>query len=193
MSDASLGLDLAHLIPAHIDPVFTAWTDPGLIRRWFVPPGMELAEATIDLSVGGGYRIAFQEPGKDPMTIVGAYQTIEPPRLLVFTWQWEGAEAGTTIVTVRFSESGDGTPIDLRHEMFRDEEGLASHLQGWQGCLDQLARFAQTQDNSSLTQLQCEDEAWLCTLQHCDCRNGGLGRVRQLHLGDAYRRGSLQH
>ena len=151
VTDRSLGLELARTIPASIERVFAAWTEPAVIRRWFAPPGMEVGEATVDLSVGGGYRIALQEPGKDPMAIVGAYQTIEPPRLLVFSWEWEGANSGTTVVTVRFQERDGGTHVELRHEMFRDEDARASHQQGWDACMNQLSTFVESQDKSSLT------------------------------------------
>ena len=49
--------------PARI--VFQAWTQPDLLRRWWVPKGsgMSLLSCDMDVRVGGKYRLVFSHGG----------------------------------------------------------------------------------------------------------------------------------
>ena len=75
----------------------------------------------------------------------GIYREIDPPRKLVFTWQWEGGEGpkeGETLVTIELEERGDSTELVLIHERFATAESRDGHEQGWASALNRLeARF----------------------------------------------------
>jgi uncharacterized protein YndB with AHSA1/START domain len=45
--------------------VFAAWTDPEVLRRWWMarPDEQETPEAEVDLRVGGRYRMVIRERG----------------------------------------------------------------------------------------------------------------------------------
>ena len=46
-----------------------------------------------------------------------------------------------SLVTLGFRDLGESTEVNLRHEHFRNAEEHDKHNQGWNGCLEQLARF----------------------------------------------------
>jgi uncharacterized protein YndB with AHSA1/START domain len=131
-------------IPAPPEEVFAVWTDPGRMADWYAPSddfGPTIGE--VDLQVAGAYRIGMLLPGRtDHRFVSGQYCRVDAPRTLSFTWGWEPYQAGwpETQVTVEFHPRGDGTDLVLTHERFQDEADKDSHAQGWQGCLDRLAR-----------------------------------------------------
>jgi hypothetical protein len=46
-------------------------------------------------------------------------------------------------VTVQFEEQGEHTEVTVTHERIANEELRGKHQQGWIGCLEGLARFAE--------------------------------------------------
>lgn len=140
--DTSLRLRRTFAAPR--ERVFRAWTEPAALKRWFrAADGHTTPVAEVDLRVGGRYRLGMQPPDSDTVLVVGGiYQEVLPPARLVFTWRWEGADAGEpeTLVTVEFHERGAMTDVELIHEQFAGVAQRDQHAQGWQGCLDGLAR-----------------------------------------------------
>lgn len=104
--------------PARI--VFTAWTTPELFRRWWLPRslGMVLRSCTMDVRVGGTYRLEFEPDG---MAFFGTYLEVMPPSRLVWTND-EGGEGGP-VTTVTFEEKGDQTLVVL-HELHASKDAL---------------------------------------------------------------------
>lgn len=140
MTDASptYALDLERTLTAPPERVFRAWTDPAELARWFAPdPGLP-TEAEVDLRVGGGYRIRMG--GHE---VAGAYQVIDPPRTLAFSWRWTSHPDGPeTLVTVSLTPAGEGTRLRLRHERFASEAARANHEGGWTLSLARLVERA---------------------------------------------------
>ncbi len=73
------------------------------------------------------------------MAVSGEYVVVDPPRRLVFTWRWDGAEA-VTMVTMELAETAAGAATELTvvHQRFTDPADRDSHVQGWHDCLDRL-------------------------------------------------------
>ncbi|GIJ45158.1 hypothetical protein Val02_20440 [Virgisporangium aliadipatigenens] len=116
-----------------VERVWRAFTDPSALAAWFWPQRFA-PTAEADVRVGGRYRIDGPAVG---MAVSGEYRTVDPPRLLVFTWQWDG-ENESTLVTIALTPAQDGTQLTLRHEAFDSEEARDEHDQGWRDCLDRL-------------------------------------------------------
>ena len=140
-------LFLQQSIPAPVDRVFNAWTDPESIKGWFAPPDTETPLAEVDLRIGGKYRIGFKEKDRNVMRVVsGVYREIRPPHHLVFTWCWEDdPEKVETIVTVELVENGANTDLKLTHTHFRTEDARDHHNAGWIGCVNSLVKGLQLQ------------------------------------------------
>lgn len=111
--------------------VWAALTDPEQLAAWFWPPRFE-TEVTLDLA--RGYRIASPTVG---MAVSGDFTVVDAPRSLVETWTWDG-EDQSTLVTFTLSDS---TGLTVTHEGFNTEEEVASHIVGWNDCLDRLESY----------------------------------------------------
>ena len=137
----SLTLVVRRLIPASPDAVFSAWTEPAHLLKWWGPRGVSLAAAEIDLRVGGRYRLANQYQDGSLLWISGVFEVIERPHRITYTWAHEPVSDSTehTRVTVRFEDRGDGTEVIVAHQGFRSGHSRRTHRAGWAECLDSLA------------------------------------------------------
>lgn len=133
-------LHLTRIFKAPRERVFRAWTDPEELKKWWGPEGYGTPIATIDLRVGGSYRLGMRKlPDGDIFYLSGTYREVRPPERLVYTWRWEAKpELGETLVTVEFQDRGGSTEVILTHALFPDEKARQDHEKGWSSCLDRL-------------------------------------------------------
>ncbi len=136
------------------EQVFTAWTDPELLRRWLTGPGGRSPHAEVDARVGGEFRITMTSRGarffawllrdeSEFVHMIGRYLEITPPERLVFTMGWEefpfvhmDREAST--VTVDFIDRDGRTEVVLTHERQPNRRVRVLHRIGWSGSLRNL-------------------------------------------------------
>ena len=122
--------------------VYAAWSDPEQMKHWMGPSDdFGEAEVTMDVRVGGRYRLVMHAPNGETHRVGGVYKEIVPNRKLVYTWAWESTPERESLVTVEFAPSGTGTEIVVTHQRFADTETRDKHQQGWNGCLDRLGRY----------------------------------------------------
>jgi len=144
---AATSLRLTRVVKGEPARVFRAWTEPDQLVEWACPEGLSVANAEVDLRVGGRYRIVMKAPDGAVHTAVGVYREIERPVRLVYTWMWEdtldeGMQIGETVVTVEFRGRGDGTSeVVLVHEGFPGAEARDNHETGWTSCVNRLEAF----------------------------------------------------
>jgi uncharacterized protein YndB with AHSA1/START domain len=137
------GLSVNRIIRAPREKVFSAWTDPKLLVKWWGPGPVTCPEAQVDLRAGGTYRIANLEEDGSIIWIWGEFEQVRAPEELVYTWKLGDNPGLPTLVTVKFLAHSEGTELVLRHERFADPALRDMHLQGWNGCIDGLeALFA---------------------------------------------------
>lgn len=130
-------LSITRVIRAPREAVFEAWTTPGLLMKWWGPPGVECPEAEVDLREGGEYRIANRHADGSVIWISGVFERVRPPEELVYSWNLGMPGADGSRVTVEFRLHDEGTELVLLHERLATE-AREMHLQGWTGCLDGL-------------------------------------------------------
>ena len=123
--------------------VFTAWTDPDKIVRWFGPAHTAAGsvEAEMDVRVGGSYRIRFRTEDGEQHQVGGHYREVVADQRLVFTWAWHTTPERESVVTVTLRPDGDGTLLSLNHARFFDQAACDGHERGWSGTLDKLERL----------------------------------------------------
>jgi uncharacterized protein YndB with AHSA1/START domain len=134
MNDVTRTLQVSRIIRADAGALFQAWTDPQELVHWWRQEGegWSFAGASLDLRVGGRYRLSMRAPDGATHTAHGVYREIEPAERLVFTWDWEGRSVGDTQVTVTFRRvDNEHTEVVLTHERFADPARLGRHRQGW--------------------------------------------------------------
>jgi len=136
-------LNLSHTFAANMSTVYRAWTDPAMLRHWWGPLGCELTICEVDLRPGGQWRYGIGTAGGD-REVFGEYISVDPERLLVFSWQWahEEGHPEKTIVTVKFqAESECSTRITLRQETFQSTESCQQHGLGWRSSFESLSQY----------------------------------------------------
>lgn len=137
---APLELILNRTFNAPRERIFRAWTEAAELDRWFSPFLDSKVKSSVDLRVGGAYRIEIQRPGNPAFTANGVYREIRRPDRLVFTWNAQGGPEPVegTVVTVEFFEDGEKTHVTLTHQRFQSPATRERHEHGWKGCFDHL-------------------------------------------------------
>lgn len=141
---------VARIFDAPRERVFSAWTEPEQIGRWFGPRSYSMRVKTMDLSPGGAYEFIMSPlQGETPSrSIVGKFHEITRPSRLQFSWAWQDrkSECGVevendSVVTVEFHERGDRTEVVVVHEQLETPEAREAHAGGWQATLDSLQAY----------------------------------------------------
>ena len=146
-------LILRRMLNAPQELAFKAWTSAEHIQQWMQPePGMVVPLASMDLRVGGKYRIQMKTPDGEFFTAVGVFKEVKAPTRLVYTWDWEkdgsGAEFGevegkTSLITVEFLQRGERTDFVLTHSRFATVESRDSNARGWDKIAASFATFVE--------------------------------------------------
>jgi uncharacterized protein YndB with AHSA1/START domain len=140
--DETTRLEVRRILNAPVAAVYAAWTDEKQVSQWMAPSdAFGPTEATLDVRVGGRYRIVMHDADGETHRVSGTYQEVVPNRRLVYTWAWESTPERESRVTVEFRPSGEGTELLLTHDRFFDTEARDKHNHGWQGCLDRFTRY----------------------------------------------------
>jgi uncharacterized protein YndB with AHSA1/START domain len=140
-------------ISAPPEQLFAYWTEPAHLAEWWGPANVHCDSASLDLRVGGEYRIANRFPDGTVLWITGVFEVVAPPRQLVYTWLLgAGNEAGdgrAERVTVSFTPANDGTEVEVVHERIANRAARAEHERGWIECLAGLAAYAARENERS--------------------------------------------
>jgi uncharacterized protein YndB with AHSA1/START domain len=144
-------LILTRMLNAPQERAFKAWASAEHIQQWMRPePGMSVPLASMDLRVGGKFRIQMKMPDGEFFTAVGEFREVKAPERLVYTWDWEkdggGEEFGEvegkpSLITVEFLKRGERTEMVLTHSRFATAESRDSHAQGWGLIAESFATF----------------------------------------------------
>ena len=122
--------------------VFEAWTQPELLKRWWVPRSVPITLLSVDMDVreGGTYRLVFQVDPTTTMAFFGRYLEVSPPSRLV--WTNEEGDDDAVVTTVTFDEEQGRTRVVV-HDLYPSKEALddaiaSESIPGWAETLDQL-------------------------------------------------------
>jgi uncharacterized protein YndB with AHSA1/START domain len=135
--DSLSTLTLRRVFNAPRERVFDAWVNPVKINGWLGRVPLLPPETTVDLRVGGRYRVALERAEiPDRFYVVGTFQEVEPPARLVYTWSFEGAgmDPTPTLITVEFRPLEGATEVLLTHEQIPTAEMRESFAGGWAEC-----------------------------------------------------------
>ncbi|HLJ72871.1 MAG TPA: SRPBCC domain-containing protein [Roseiarcus sp.] len=161
---ATFHLEIERFIKAPREKVFAAFTQESLLKAWHCPRGMTVAEASVDARVGGAYRIVMASRDGSRFVVVGAYQAIEPPDFIAYTWRAEGGPASdlTTLIEVSLTAKDGGTALRMRHTGFPNAQASASHRQGWQSCFNRLSDLVDAEGSAGTLTLFGDPRSSYC-------------------------------
>jgi uncharacterized protein YndB with AHSA1/START domain len=145
-------LVLTRIIDAPREKVYRCWTEPGLMKQWFVPKPWSAKKVEIDLRPGGSSLIVMADPDGNEFPNPGIYLEVVPNEKLVFTdaftSAWQPSEKPFMVAIVTF-EDQDGKTLytaRARHWTVEDREThekMGFH-EGWGQVASQLEELAKT-------------------------------------------------
>jgi uncharacterized protein YndB with AHSA1/START domain len=145
-------LVLTRLIDATPEQLFRCWTDPELMKKWFVPKPWTITQAETDIRPGGSSLVVMRSPEGQEFPNRGVYLEVVKNRKLVFTdaytAAWVPAQKPFFTAIVTFEPEGGKTRYTARAMHWNAEdrethEKMGFH-EGWGQCADQLAELAKT-------------------------------------------------
>jgi uncharacterized protein YndB with AHSA1/START domain len=129
--------------------VWTAYTTPDLVRRWWAGEKGTVTSAEIDLRPGGHWRYVMRADGDFEVAFHGEYREIQAPDRLVNTEVYEGipdADDHAGLVTVTLTEKDGRTFMEMlceyRDRTDRDAVVDSGMEGGMQQSMDHLEKVA---------------------------------------------------
>jgi uncharacterized protein YndB with AHSA1/START domain len=135
--------------------VFSAWTEPERLVRWWAPKDFTTPFCTVDLRPGGKFHFCMRTPEGREIWGIGVYREIVAPERLVYIDSFADADGNPvppahygmsdshpaeTLVTVTFADHEGGTKVTLRHSLPESVEERKGTEQGWGEMFDRLER-----------------------------------------------------
>jgi uncharacterized protein YndB with AHSA1/START domain len=138
-----LTLHLERVFHAPREEVFAACVDPARLGEWWGPAGFSAPDVELDVREGGRYRITMVPPDGEPFHLRGRYTEVDPPRRLVYTFEYEEPEPDDqeTLVTLSFHDDPDGTRVEFEQGSFATQARYELHETGWSETFDRLAKY----------------------------------------------------
>jgi uncharacterized protein YndB with AHSA1/START domain len=137
------GLTITRVFDAPPERIWKEWTEPESFADWFggVQSEVPLSSVAMDVRPGGAWRLTmFAEPGRREIRWKGEYREVVEPERLVFTVSDQPGDDVYELVTVVFTDLGDG-----RTEMLLEQRGVMAAEEyerageGWSSFFDRIA------------------------------------------------------
>ena len=158
--DPKLDLVLERIVDVPPDLVWTAWTTPEHLKKWFTPAPWTTVDCEIDLRPGGIFRTVMRSPEGQSFPNVGCYLEVVKNERLVWTSALEpgyrpsrpsAAPPGCSFVftaVISLEQLGNRTKytalvIHGDPESRKKHEEMVFH-EGWGAALDQLITVVKT-------------------------------------------------
>jgi uncharacterized protein YndB with AHSA1/START domain len=109
--------------------VFRAFTDPKLVARWLGPRDLDMDVEEFDVRPGGRYRYIHHggHLGDQRAAFHGVFHTVEPDRLIIQTFEYEGVPNEVKLDILRIEEA-DGKTRVTTHSVFPSVEAREGAL-----------------------------------------------------------------
>jgi uncharacterized protein YndB with AHSA1/START domain len=134
-----LELTITRIFDAPRALVFSAWTKPEHLMRWFAPNRFTVPSCEMDFRVGGKYRLCLRGLGRDHW-VNGEYREIVPPERIVWTGTLEH-DGNEVLTTVTFAELGSKTRLTVHQTFSIETDSTRGAREGWTHTLEHLAEF----------------------------------------------------
>jgi uncharacterized protein YndB with AHSA1/START domain len=139
-------LRIARTINARRELVWRLWTEAHHVAQWWGPHGFTNPECSINPKPGGDLRIVTRSPQGEEYLNVGTIQSIDPPRMLVFTVALlnpDGSRRLENLTMVELIEKDEATEVIVQVQVLyatlEATQNIAGMRDGWSESLDKLA------------------------------------------------------
>jgi uncharacterized protein YndB with AHSA1/START domain len=153
--DPQLDLHFERVVDVPPELVWTAWTTPEHIKKWFTPAPWKTVDCEIDLCPGGVFRTVMRSPEGQEFTNIGCYLEIVENEKLAWTVALapgyrpaNGSEGLLFTAVLSFEPHEKGTKY-VALAMHAKEEDRKKHEEmgyrdGWGKALDQLVAYVKS-------------------------------------------------
>ena len=126
--------------------LFRYWTEPELLKTWFVPKPWSMIDCEVDPRPGGAFNSVMKGPEGNEISSNGCYLEIVPDHKIVFTDAFSAGfvpnDSAFFVGTVTFEKTDKGTLYTATVQHWTEED-CSKHAEmgfpgGWQAALDQL-------------------------------------------------------
>jgi uncharacterized protein YndB with AHSA1/START domain len=140
-----LEVELQRVFNAPIDAVWDAHVKPELVAKWWGPRFLETHVESLDVEVGGKWRILHKEPSGKEHWFHGEYKEVKKPSKIVRTFIYEPVPDQVMSETVLFEETSDGMTRLTIISTFPSQEALDSMVNSGMefGARDSVDRLAE--------------------------------------------------
>lgn len=135
------------------EKVFSAWTDPEKLVKWYAPDGCTVQFKKIKIVTGGQFHSCISNPQFGDCWAIGEYMEVLPNTKIVFTlinadekgnpinpidigmdsdWPW------STLVTVTFAEDNGKTKMQLRQTVSQELAQKTGAYPSWLQMLNKM-------------------------------------------------------
>jgi len=152
-SSANHELVLSRVIDSPREKLYRCWTEPALLKQWFVPKPWTIAKAEVDVRPGGSSLIVMRSPEGQEMPNPGVFlEVVKNERLVLtdaYTSAWVPSAKPFMTAIVTFEDLGGGKTRYTARALHWTAEDREAHEkmgfhEGWGTCADQLAALAKT-------------------------------------------------
>ncbi|MBY8915682.1 SRPBCC family protein [Nitratireductor rhodophyticola] len=146
-------LVLARIIDAPREKIFRAWTDPEILKQWFVPKPWTISKVEMDVRPGGASLIVMRDPDGNEYPNPGIFlEVVENEKIVTtdaFTGAWTPSEKPFMTMILTLEDAGEGRTRYIARALHWNAEDREAHEkmgfhEGWGQCADQLEEIAAT-------------------------------------------------
>lgn len=146
-------LVIARIIDAPRAAVWRCWTEPDLMKRWFVPRPWTISRAEFELRSGGPSLIVMVDTEGREYPNPGQYLAVVPKEKLVFTdaylGEWKVSEQAFMTVTMTLADEGAGRTRYIARADHWTRDAVDQHVrmgfhEGWGVVAEQLEEVARS-------------------------------------------------
>lgn len=157
---------LTRILDAPVEQVWKAWSDPGLVKRWWGPTGFTAPVAKMDFREGGTTLVCMRAPeefGGQDLYNTWTYQNIVPLERIEFIQNFtdqDGNKVSPTEVglppeipfevphVITFKALGDKkTELTVTEYGYPSEQIVEVSMAGMNQCLDKMAAIFEPTEN----------------------------------------------
>jgi uncharacterized protein YndB with AHSA1/START domain len=138
-------VQLHRVVSAPPERVYRAFLDPEAMVKWLPPHGFTAKMHSMDVKVGGGYKMSFTNfTTKSSHSFGGKYVELKPNEQIKYTDKFDDPNMpGEMQVTITFRKVIGGTELKITQEGIPDAIPVEMCYMGWQQSLNLLTQLVE--------------------------------------------------
>lgn len=149
---ANNSVTLHRVLKASPEKVYRAFTDANAMAAWLPPYGYLCVVHSMDVKVGGGYKMSFTNfTTGNAHSFGGEYMEIKPGEYLKYTDKFDAPNMpGAIITSVWLKKVSCGTELTVTQEGIPEMIPVEMCYLGWQDSIDKLTRLVEPEINDGM-------------------------------------------